>query len=672
MNLYHPLTSDKKHFDIRICILLPKSHGTLVTCKLKTLNLLEDKVDYEALSYAWGSSEDNATITVNETTLQVTRNLTDALTYLRHDSKLRSLWIDAICINQSDVDERNSQVRAMGRIYSSASCVISWLGLKDDPIDYVEQMKTARSFIELVRSYSADELFALLLDSPSKEDLEKVFEDGLYSLQLVIGERKYRPPYWRRAWIIQEVSSARLWKLQSGALCISEGDIEVVMEILKDPRVKTVMKTKYQERRLRALIGLNSFLSVSVYRSILCPPETSLSELFISSPNQGTSALLTPRTQGFWPLLSLLRHSWSRLCADPRDKVFSILAASDMKDSRSQRLDIDYTRSISRVYTESAKAIIETSCSLDVLSYVNAADRTGSWDLPSWVPNWGTYKTPDTADRPISYNQQRAMGNSVARVSFLQRSGKEILLAWGICFGTVVGLRDPLINIDTERMRDKARIANLEYLSLYRQLPSVFRDLSELALPNQLSGESFRRTCSLGLLGHEVDDSFQELLDELPLESPDNKQALSSTVESLIKRFGYRYRTMALALANRSIFVAKPTNLGKIQLNYEIGIGEAAAVQESDLVCLLEGCGTPLILRPMGSQHVVSMMTELEDKVRREEGIVSRPESTLNNSSENTGQATYQQPEEETTTQGQEDTSERRPRKDKDKRSSEN
>ncbi|KAG7425571.1 hypothetical protein Forpi1262_v013542 [Fusarium oxysporum f. sp. raphani] len=116
---------------------------------------------------------------------------------------------------------------------------------------------------------------------------------------------------------------------------------------------------------------------------------------------------------------------------------------------------------------------------------------------------------------------------------------------------------------------------------------------------------------------------------------------------------------MALALANRSIFVVKPTNLGKIQLNYEIGIGEAAAVQESDLV------HSPIYLS-------VSMMTELEDKVRREEGIVSRPESTLNNSSENTGQATYQQPEEETTTQGQEDTSERRPRKDKDKRSSEN
>ncbi|KAF5654484.1 heterokaryon incompatibility protein [Fusarium sp. NRRL 25303] len=572
MSLYHPLTSDEQHSEIRVCILLPKSHGTMVSCKLETLNLLEDKIDYEAISYAWGSSEDKATIRINETTLQVTQNLKEALTYLRHESKPRSLWIDAICINQSDLDERNSQ---------------------------------ARSLIELVRSCSTDELFSLLLDSSNKEDLEELFEDGLYSLQLVIGERKYRPPYWRRAWIIQEVSLARVWKLQSGALCISEGDIEAVMEILQDPRIKTVMKNKYQARRLRALIGLNSFLSVSVYRSILCSPETSLSELAISSPNWATSALRTPRPQHSSPLLSLLRHSWSRFCIDPRDKVFSILAASDMKYSLSERLKIDYTRTTSRVYADSVKEIIETSSSLEVLSYVSLADRTDSRDLPSWVPNWEMHKTPVLADRPISYDQQRAMGTTVARVSFQQGSEKEILLCSGIIFGTVVGVRDPLINVDVERMGDEAQIANLEYLSLYHQLPPVFKELSELALPNPLSGESFRRTCSLGLLGHKVDDSFRKLLDELPLESSGNEQAPSSTDEISKKGFGYRYRTMASALVNRSIFVVKPANLGKVQLNYEIGIGEAKVVQESDLVCLLEGCGTPLILWPMGSQHVV-------------------------------------------------------------------
>ncbi|KAF5597491.1 uncharacterized protein FSUBG_8526 [Fusarium subglutinans] len=595
---------------------------------------------------------------------EITQNLEDALTYLRHDSKPRSLWIDAICaicINQSDVDERNSQVRLMGCIYSSASCVVSWLGLEDDPIDYVEQMRKARSLTELVRSCSTEKLFALLLDS--KEDLEEVFEDGLYSLQLVIGERKYRPPYWRRAWIIQEVSLGRVWRLQSGALCISEGDIQAVMGILQDPRIKTVMKKKFQARRLRALISLNSFLSVSVYRSILSSSETPLSVLAISSPNWETSALRTPRTQGSWPLLSLLRHSWSRLCADPRDKVSSILAVSDMKDDRSERLEIDYMRPISRVFTDSVKAIIETNSSLDVLSYVRAEDRTGLSDLPSWVPDWETYKTPVIADRPISYDQQRAMGNTVARVSFQQCSGKEILLASGICFGTIVGLRDPLINVDAERMGDKARTANLEYLSLYRQLPSVFNQLSALALPNRLSGASFRRTCSLGLLGHELDDSFRELLDELPLESPDNEDAPGSAVDGLIKRFDYRYRTMASALVNRSIFLVKPTNMGKIRLGYEIGIGEAAAVQDSDLVCLVEGCGTPLILRPMGSQHVLSMMNVEEEKV-----IIPRSGSAVSNASENMGWAN-QQTEEETTTQEEEeeDTSERRPRKPKGK-----
>lgn len=237
----------------------------------------------------------------------------------------------------------------------------------------------------------------------------------------------------------------------------------------------------------------------------------------------------------------------------------------------------------------------------------------------------GDVQTPIIADRPISYDQQRAMGTSVARASFQKSCGKEILLASGICFGTVVALRDPLINIDAERMGDEAQTANLEYLSLYHQLPPVFKELSVLALPNRLSCEPFRRTCSLGLLSHKVDDSFPELFNGLPLESSDNEQAPSQTDEISMKGFGYRYRTMASALVDRSMFVVKPANLGKVQLNYEIGIGEAKVIQESDLVCLLGGCGTPLILLPIGSQRVVvcaayvdSLMTGLGLSCMRE------------------------------------------------------
>jgi hypothetical protein len=608
MELYHRLNSDEKHFKIRICTLLPRSHvDDPVTCKLETLELVDYHIDYEALSYAWGSSENKAAITVNGFPFLVTQNLNTALKYLSYESKPRALWIDAISINQSDANERNSQVRSMGRIYSCATRVISWIGLEEATVNLVKQMKSAKSVIEMVKSCSKDQFFERLMDGPDKVDILESFEAGIYSLQLVIGERKYRPLYWQRAWITQEVALARSWILQAGTLWISEEDIETVTRILQHPHAMTVMKRKYQERRLRALMGLDSFLSVSLYRSLLPFSGALRLESAIHSPNEPVPALVTPRTRVSWPLLSLLRHNRSKSCADPKDRVYSILAVSDMKYSESKQVEIDYTKSLSKIYTDCVKAIIETHSSLEVLSYVNMADRIDSLDLPSWVPNWSINKPSDSADRPVSYGHQRAMGTLPAQVEFLECSGREILVSWGICFGTVMGLRDPMVNINPDRMKEGDQVAQFtEYVELYRELPLAFKQLSEAAHPQPLSCESFRRTCSFGLLQHQVDDSFQELLDDLELvSSTDNKP--TPTVVSIIARIGFRYRTMASCMVGRSIFLVKPSpiNSPEMQLDWEIGIGEANSVQDSDLVCLLQGCGSPLILRPKGSQYMV-------------------------------------------------------------------
>lgn len=58
----------------------------------------------------------------------VPRNVFFALQYLRHEGNTRTLWIDAICINQEDLDERSEQVVHMLQIYKNASRVIVWLG----------------------------------------------------------------------------------------------------------------------------------------------------------------------------------------------------------------------------------------------------------------------------------------------------------------------------------------------------------------------------------------------------------------------------------------------------------------------------------------------------------------------------------------------------------------
>ena len=91
---------------------------------------------YDALSYTWGSPKDPVTAYIPDCDVSqhhrmkfpIGQNLACALRHLRHPDRPRSIWIDAICINQNDIEERNAQVKRMGLIYSLAQQVVIWLG----------------------------------------------------------------------------------------------------------------------------------------------------------------------------------------------------------------------------------------------------------------------------------------------------------------------------------------------------------------------------------------------------------------------------------------------------------------------------------------------------------------------------------------------------------------
>jgi hypothetical protein len=92
---------------------------------------------YMALSYAWGLPIMRE-IFVNKQSFQATENLEAALRALRCNATLTKrykFWIDAICINQNDISERNRQVKRMQEIYSKANDVIVWLGNEADGSD---------------------------------------------------------------------------------------------------------------------------------------------------------------------------------------------------------------------------------------------------------------------------------------------------------------------------------------------------------------------------------------------------------------------------------------------------------------------------------------------------------------------------------------------------------
>lgn len=123
----------------RLMNLLPGLFDDDIIISLETLDLANNRHrQYEALSYAWGSKDNPLEIFITDPStniqaiLPVTQNLALALRYLRLPHLSRTLWIDAICIDQQNLEERGHQVKKMGDIYHTTRQVIIWLGPATD------------------------------------------------------------------------------------------------------------------------------------------------------------------------------------------------------------------------------------------------------------------------------------------------------------------------------------------------------------------------------------------------------------------------------------------------------------------------------------------------------------------------------------------------------------
>ncbi|RKL38091.1 hypothetical protein BFJ72_g7553 [Fusarium proliferatum] len=121
---------------IRIMTLHRGSGSDIFECDLRNIRLAAKSVvqtpPYEALSYVWGSKQDPRHIYINGNRFAVTQNLFEALAYLRLPDSDRTLWIDAICINQLDFAEREVQVQQMpSPVSKSMRHSLTWYGRFD-------------------------------------------------------------------------------------------------------------------------------------------------------------------------------------------------------------------------------------------------------------------------------------------------------------------------------------------------------------------------------------------------------------------------------------------------------------------------------------------------------------------------------------------------------------
>ncbi|KAH7142747.1 heterokaryon incompatibility protein-domain-containing protein [Dactylonectria estremocensis] len=164
---------------------------------------------YEALSYTWGSADNPQTVQVISQgdlsefrTLQIPKNLASALKHLRYPDKARSLWVDAICINQDDIPEKNTQVPRMADIFRLADRVVVWLGAESDnstlalsTLDYLAAQveMTKASWIWPSPGSAHQDWFHSLTDMP--------YDDNTWQAIADMANR----PYFSRLWVVQEI-----------------------------------------------------------------------------------------------------------------------------------------------------------------------------------------------------------------------------------------------------------------------------------------------------------------------------------------------------------------------------------------------------------------------------------------------------------------------------------
>ena len=134
--------------EIRLIRLLSDSFDAPIHCELFEASLDDTELQYQAISYAWGDASITQCIQCNGLEVDMTVSVGTALQAFRHAEDVRILWADALCVNQEDPEERNSQVSMMGDIYRSASRVLVWLGVNE--IHDEDTIRTAFQAMEYV------------------------------------------------------------------------------------------------------------------------------------------------------------------------------------------------------------------------------------------------------------------------------------------------------------------------------------------------------------------------------------------------------------------------------------------------------------------------------------------------------------------------------------------
>ncbi|KAI7321753.1 hypothetical protein KC340_g7303 [Hortaea werneckii] len=197
--LFTPLKTNEA---FRLLYIEPGEFDDPIRCRMATRQA-SHRDEYMCLSYVWGDTSEPVMIHLNSYPKLVTRNLYSALQRLRSHGYLAALWVDALCINQDDKEEKSLQVARMAKTYAEARRVFVWLcdGPLNGPFEFLNEIVTA-FFHDLLSNSHVHR--AMKKSSSHEMDLART-----YNLTATLLGELAKSPWFQRTWTIKEDILAR-------------------------------------------------------------------------------------------------------------------------------------------------------------------------------------------------------------------------------------------------------------------------------------------------------------------------------------------------------------------------------------------------------------------------------------------------------------------------------
>lgn len=333
--------------EIRLLILHPTpantSSTTPIQCDIEIV-ALSDKPEYEALSYVWGSESAPASIQLANRTVPVSPTVHDALLRLRLPDQNRALWVDQLCINQQDLDEKMRQVRLMRDIYTLCSQCIVWMGeirkdLRLEDAEAVFQFFHYMAEVERVGHGNA------VLPATVRDNMAGMTE-AMKSLAYAGN------PWWERIWTVQEAALPQSVAFQWGPLSLPWDVLDDGYSMWAKGDCHNIMS-----ERQAFIVG-----EIMIHYAWLYNARFQRSDL--------------------WVLIQTWRF---RFATDPRDKIYGLLGLCDAGRLPQTEL-CDYNHSAPRVFSTLTRELILDMKELKpLIPYPRPDVANLTPNMPSWA-----------------------------------------------------------------------------------------------------------------------------------------------------------------------------------------------------------------------------------------------------------------------------------------------